>query len=67
MINLDDTIVAISTPPGEGAIGIVRLSGRNAVRIASGVFRSPKGKSLEDVPSHTVHYGVIVDPRERRR
>ena len=44
-----DTIAAISTPLGEGAIGIVRLSGSQAVSIAKSVF---KGKDLESVPSH---------------
>ena len=41
-INLDDTIAAISTPPGEGGIGIVRLSGREAVQIAARMFRPGK-------------------------
>lgn len=54
-----DTIAAISTPPGEGAISIVRMSGDQAVKIASTVF---KGKALAEVPSHTIHYGHIVDP-----
>ncbi|WP_077620111.1 tRNA uridine-5-carboxymethylaminomethyl(34) synthesis GTPase MnmE [Bacillus sinesaloumensis] len=54
-----DTIAAISTPMGEGAIAIVRLSGDEAVEIASRVF---KGKNLKEVESHTIHYGHIVDP-----
>jgi len=62
MINLDDTIVAISTPIGEGAIGIVRLSGKDALNIASKIFVSPKGKDIKKVSSHTIHYGYIVDP-----
>mgnify|MGYP001397541772 FL=1 len=57
-----DTIAAISTPPGEGAISIVRLSGDHAVAIADSVYHSGK-KSLLDVPSHTIHYGHIVDPK----
>ena len=52
-----DTITAISTPLGEGAIGIVRLSGTDAVAIANKVF---KGKNLETVASHTINYGHIV-------
>ncbi|MEG0373808.1 MAG: tRNA uridine-5-carboxymethylaminomethyl(34) synthesis GTPase MnmE, partial [Enterococcus sp.] len=56
-----DTIAAISTPPGEGAISIVRLSGDQAVAIADSVYRSGK-KCLLDVPSHTIHYGHIVEP-----
>ena len=41
-----DTIAAISTPLGEGAIAIVRLSGTNAISIANQIFRSPNGKNL---------------------
>lgn len=54
-----DTITAISTPLGEGAIGIVRLSGTDTLAIAQSVF---KGKNLEQVASHTINYGHIVDP-----
>lgn len=57
-----DTIAAISTPPGEGAISIVRLSGEDAVAIADKVYRAGT-KSLKEVPSHTIHYGHIIDPR----
>lgn len=58
-----DTIAAISTPMGEGAIAIVRLSGDEAVRIASSIFRAPSNKMLEDVPTHTIHYGHLIDPK----
>lgn len=54
-----DTIAAISTPVGEGAISIVRLSGQDAINIATKVFR---GIDLSKVDSHTIHYGHIVDP-----
>lgn len=54
-----DTIAAISTPLGEGAIGIVRLSGSEALAIANRIF---KGKNLDEVASHTIHYGHILDP-----
>ncbi|EQC69583.1 GTPase and tRNA-U34 5-formylation enzyme TrmE [Streptococcus sp. HSISB1] len=54
-----DTIAAISTPLGEGAIGIVRLSGTDALAIAKKVYR---GKDLSKVDSHTINYGHIVDP-----
>ena len=57
-----DTIAAISTPMGEGAISIVRLSGENAIAIANRLFAGVGGKKLADVPSHTIHYGKIVDP-----
>ena len=56
-----DTIAAISTPPGEGAISIVRLSGDEALAIADEMYRSG-GKGLLEVPSHTIHYGHILDP-----
>ncbi|RMF67775.1 MAG: tRNA uridine-5-carboxymethylaminomethyl(34) synthesis GTPase MnmE, partial [Alphaproteobacteria bacterium] len=54
--DLQDTIVAVATPPGEGAIGVVRLSGPKAVAIADALFR---GKRLADQPSHTLHYGTL--------
>lgn len=54
-----DTIAAISTPIGEGAIGIVRLSGPQSVEIATSIFR---GKDLTKVDSHTMNYGKIIDP-----
>ncbi|MGT2666146.1 tRNA uridine-5-carboxymethylaminomethyl(34) synthesis GTPase MnmE [Streptococcus rifensis] len=57
-----DTIAAISTPLGEGAIGIVRLSGLDALTIANRVF---KGKNLTKVASHTINYGHIIDPQTR--
>lgn len=57
-----DTIAAISTPLGEGGIGIIRISGKQSIPIASKLFRSPKGIKLENVKTHTIHYGFIVDP-----
>jgi len=60
-----DTIAAISTPPGEGAISIVRLSGEKAIAIADRIFQAGT-KTLAQVPSHTIHYGHIVDPEENR-
>ena len=57
-----DTIAAIATPPGEGAISIVRLSGDDAVTIADQVF---KGKDLTKVSSHTINYGHFIDPKTR--
>ncbi len=58
----DDTIAAISTPAGHGGIGIVRLSGGNAVKIADTLFRSPKKKRLQRTPSHSILFGYIKDP-----
>ncbi|MDH4101704.1 MAG: tRNA uridine-5-carboxymethylaminomethyl(34) synthesis GTPase MnmE, partial [Nitrospirota bacterium] len=61
-MNLDDTIAALATPPGEGGIGIIRISGPDAFPVALRLFRSPSGKSRSDIPSHQVLYGFIVDP-----
>ncbi|MGX7060108.1 tRNA uridine-5-carboxymethylaminomethyl(34) synthesis GTPase MnmE [Vagococcus humatus] len=57
-----DTIAAISTAPGEGAISIVRLSGDDALKIASRVYQS-NTIDLNQVSSHTIHYGHIKDPK----
>jgi tRNA modification GTPase len=58
-----DTIAAISTPMGEGAIAIVRLSGEEAIFIADKLYQGPQGKKLGNVKSHTIHYGHLIDPR----
>lgn len=54
--DLNDTIVALSTPPGVGAIGVIRLSGKDAIRIVNDVFN---GKDLTKQSSHTIHFGTI--------
>ncbi len=54
----DDTIIALSTPQGSGAIGVIRLSGPDAVAITNSVFA---GKNLENQESHTMHFGLIKD------
>jgi len=58
MTNTEETIVALATPSGTGAIGVIRLSGPNAITIANSVF---KGKDLTKQSSHTIHFGNIVD------
>lgn len=61
MIN-QDTIVALATPSGAGAIAVIRLSGKDAITIADGCFRSVvKNKSLTKQKTHTIHLGHIVD------
>ncbi|WP_261131418.1 tRNA uridine-5-carboxymethylaminomethyl(34) synthesis GTPase MnmE [Bacillus sp. Marseille-Q3570] len=55
-----DTITAISTPMGEAAIAIVRLSGDQALDIADKMYQGKQ--ALKEVESHTIHYGYIVDP-----
>ena len=59
---MSETICAISTALGEGAIGIVRLSGDEAFSIAEKIVRLPKGKTVESLASHTINYGNVVDP-----
>ncbi|NJL76701.1 MAG: tRNA uridine-5-carboxymethylaminomethyl(34) synthesis GTPase MnmE [Saprospiraceae bacterium] len=56
--NLDDTIVALATPNGMGAIAIIRLSGKTAISIVNQTF---KGKDLTQQPSHTIHFGFILN------
>lgn len=55
-INWTDTVVALATPPGIGAIGVIRLSGSEAIEIANKIFPS---KDLAAQPSHTIHVGSI--------
>ena len=57
----NDTICALATANGIGALGIIRLSGDDAIAIVNKVF---EGKNLEKVASHTVHYGFIKDGDE---
>ncbi len=60
--DLSSTIVALATPPGVGAIGVIRLSGPRAILLTDTIF---KGKRLENQPSHTAHFGKIVGADER--
>ncbi|NQT90030.1 MAG: tRNA uridine-5-carboxymethylaminomethyl(34) synthesis GTPase MnmE [Candidatus Omnitrophica bacterium] len=57
----NDTIVALSTPPGENGIGIVRLSGPSTLEIVDKVFLPRNGARLSEFKSHTIHYGHIAD------
>jgi tRNA modification GTPase len=61
-MELQDTITAISTPLGEGGIGIVRLSGKDALRIVEKIFTSPTSRSISKIRSHSIIYGYINDP-----
>lgn len=56
----DDTIAAIATAPGEGGIGIVRLSGKEAVTIVDRIFESKKKTSVRLQKSFTVQVGSIL-------
>ena len=55
---MEETIAAIATPLGVGAISIIRVSGKDAIPIVNKIF---KGKDLNNVPSHTIHYGHIIE------
>ena len=56
-----ETIVALATPSGAGAIAIIRLSGADAIAIAAEVFESVSGKDITKQKTHTIHLGHIVD------
>jgi tRNA modification GTPase len=58
----DDTIVALATPPGIAAIGVIRLSGKESLRIVNDLFPS---KDLSSVPSHTLHVGFLKEGGKR--
>lgn len=58
----DDTIAAISTPLGEGGIGVIRLSGKDSLKIAEGVFSSPKNRSLMNLKAYRMIYGNVINP-----
>ena len=58
---LQETIVALATPSGGGAIAIIRLSGKDAISIAAEVFQSVSGKNIAVQKTHTIHLGHIMD------
>lgn len=58
---LQDTIVALATPSGAGAIAIIRVSGKDAITLVNGIFKSIKNKDLTKQKTHTLHLGHIVD------
>lgn len=62
LLQNDDTIIALATPQGIGAIGVIRLSGKEAIDIANKVF---KGKDLTQQTSHTIHFGTIRDEEDK--
>ncbi len=57
----NDSIVALATPSGAGAIAIIRISGEDAIAIGNSVFKSIKGKDLIQQKSHTLHLGHVID------
>ena len=58
---IDDTIAAIATAPGEGGIGIIRISGEKSLQVAESIFKSVTGKLIKDYNTRTLIYGTIVD------
>lgn len=58
---LQDTIVALATPSGAGAIAIIRVSGKDAISTVNGIFKSIKNKDLTKQKTHTLHLGHIID------
>jgi tRNA modification GTPase len=63
MSNINDTIAAIATPIGESGIGIVRISGRDALSVADKIFVSKDGRKSPNFKTYTTHYGWIVSGR----
>ena len=58
---IDDTIAAIATAPGEGGIGIIRISGEKSLEVAEKVFKSMSKKPIKEYKQRTLIYGNIVD------
>jgi len=63
--DLSDTIVAVATFPAAAAVGIVKLSGADAIRIVAGIFAPKRPKDLRTVPTYTLHYGWIVEKKKQ--
>ena len=59
-MNLNDTISAISTPPGKGGVALIRISGDEALVVADKMFRPKSGKKLAEIKSRTAVYGDIM-------
>jgi tRNA modification GTPase len=60
---LDDTIAAIATPLGEGGLGVIRLSGPEALPVVRMSFRDRHGRPVQEFPAHRVRFGCMTDPR----
>jgi tRNA modification GTPase len=59
------TIVARCTPQGSGALALIRISGENAFNIACFISKLPNNKQINQLPTHTIHYGSVIDHNER--
>ena len=63
---MNTTIAAISTAVSASGIGIIRISGPEAMDVISRIYRSKGGKKkIKEVPTHTIHYGYIYDEKKR--
>jgi len=60
-MKLNDTIVALATPSGAGAIAIIRVSGPDAIQIVAPLFKAKSKKPLDNQPTHTIHLGNVMD------
>ena len=63
---IESTIAAISTPPGIGGIGVIRISGNKSLQIIDKLFVSPTEKKISEIKSHSVNYGYIVECNSRK-
>lgn len=59
----EQTIIAQCTPKGSGAIALLRLSGPDAIEIASSISKLASGKALREFPTHTIHFGYVISPK----
>jgi len=59
-MDFDTTIAAVSTPHGRGGISVIRISGKDALKVASKVFKNKNNKTVSDAKSHTILYGFAV-------
>lgn len=60
-MRLNDTVVALATPSGAGAIAIIRVSGPDAIKMVAPLFKAKSNKNIQDQPSHTLHLGNLTD------
>jgi len=63
-MNWEDTIAALATPPGIGALGIIRVSGRESHNRVDRIFKNPQGKKIPSMKGYTAAYGHIIDPEK---
>lgn len=63
---MNDTIAAIATPPGEGGIGIIRISGKDSLNIADKIFLNKNNLKLSDLEERKLNYGHAIDPETKK-